>query len=170
MYFSVQNRVGHVRLDLPALVHLLVSRGGSDYWTSDHWVASARNDAGSEVGVFDFVYDRSQHRIRFADYGTLQPSDPRYGHAFPYSTPESVVQRVAAERHLSAKAGTVPELVFFPADPAALGLIQGATPLWTAGGAYPTDPIWLVVGADGHNYFVGKDSHVHEQSELPVAK
>jgi hypothetical protein len=171
MFQSVETRMGHLTLDSPALVHLLNSVGGSDYWTHDHWLASAATDAGQRVGIFDYVYDRARHRIRFAVFGSLRPSDLRYGQVFPYTSANIAVQRLSAERGLGAKLGVQPILVFFPPDPAILGPDSGRPQrTWTGGGEYPSDPMRLVVGSDGHNYFVGKDGHVHDASALPVAR
>jgi len=171
MFGALQGQVGHLSLDTPALVHLLLSRGGSDYWTSDHWVVSARNDAGVQIGLFDYVYDRAHQRIRFANYGYISANDPRYGHAFPYSTAASAIQRLQVERKVSPRASSAPLLVYFPPDPRVLGPAGNQAPIpWSGGGEYPTDPMWMVPGADGRTYFVGKDSHVHNQSELPIAQ
>lgn len=171
MFQSVETRMGHLTLDTPVLVHLIHNVGGSDYWTHDHWLASAATDAGLRVGIFDYVYDRADHSIRFAVFGSLRPSDPRYGHIFPLTTASVAVQRLGAERGIGAKRGMQPILVFFPPDPAILGPDSGRPQrTWTGGGEYPSDPMWLVVGADGHNYFVGKDAHTYDESVLPIAQ
>lgn len=170
MFQSTETREGRLTLDTPALVHLIHSVGGSDYWTHDHWLASAANDNGQRVGVFDFVFDRANHRIRFAVFGSLSPSDPRYGKVFPYTSATFATQRLSAERGVEAKPGVPPMLVFFPPDPAILAPDSGLPQrTWTSGGEYPSDPMWLVPGNDGHNYYIGVDGHAHVDSDLPLA-
>ncbi len=51
-----------------------------------------------QVGLYDFVYDRANARVRFASYGVLTPSDARYGHAFPSMASSTAVDRLQAER------------------------------------------------------------------------
>lgn len=155
-----------VLLDLPVRVHPTGAAGGSDYFTNDHWVASVRGASGKENGIVDFVYDASQNRIRFAGFAVLQASDPDYGRVFPYSTASNVVAALATQRHLSLKAGTSPELVFFTSAASYAGQpnIQ-----WQSGGTSPVDPIWHLVGADGNDYFVGTDGKAYGLSQIPIA-
>lgn len=171
MFASIQRQHGQLSLDLPALVHPFNggTAGGSDYWTNDHWVVSVRYPSAKQEGVFDYVYDRANHRIRFAFYVELGPSDPRYGHAFPYSQPGNALGRLKAERGLDVKAGTTPELVFYAIDAQYLNPEFAAQHGWSAGGQNPTYPVWHVVGADGHDYFVGNDAHVHDKANIPFA-
>lgn len=165
MYTALQKQHGLSGLDLPALVHVFDAQGGSDYFTSDHWVVTARDASGRECGIFDFVYDRAHQRIRFAGYGPLTPSDPRYGHTFPFTSATSALSRLHAERP-QVVAATSPELIFFPIDDTYVG--PHATHKWTAGGESPDDPMWLVAGTDGQKYFVGTDGHIYAQSGLPI--
>ena len=172
MFAAVETRQGHLTLDVPALVHIIhPTPTASDYWALDHWVVSVRNDTGAETGVFDFVYDRANHRIRFAVYGDLPPSDPRHGHIFPYISADQAVQTLRTTLGKAPLSGAAPQLVFFPVDAAYLGPAGRGLghARWTAGGEYPTDPVWFITGADGHTYFVGKDSHAHHEAEIPFA-
>ncbi len=31
------------------------------------------------------------------------------------------------------------------------------------------NPMWYVVGADGHDYFLGEDLHIYKHTDLPIA-
>ena len=78
-------------------------------------------------------------------------------------------RRLAACRRsgsLGAKAGTQPDLVFFPLADDVTG--PQATRSWTGGGDSPLDPMWRVIGADGATYFVGQDQHVYNLASLPI--
>src|SRR5579859_4721634 len=170
VFTGIETRYGAMAFDLPVLVHPFhpgMPSAGSDYFQDDHWVVSVRNRSGQECGLFDFVYDRAQHRIRFASYGVLTPGDPRYGHAFPYVSVVKALTRVQTERHLTMQAGATPQLVFFPLANDRRGP-ESPHP-WTGGGTSPMDPMWLIVGTGGNSYFVGSDLHTHTQVELPIA-
>lgn len=166
----MQQRYDGVSLDLPALVHPYHPadpNAGSDYFVDDHWVATVRNSAGAESGIFDFVYDRANHRIRFSSYSVLLPSNPHYGHAFPFVSADAAAAQLGAQRHLSVMAGASSELIFFPVAQDWQG--PQASHHWTDGGGSPMDPMWLMVGNDGLQYFVGGNLHVHTPKDLPIA-
>jgi hypothetical protein len=165
-FASIKKTHGIQTPDLPALAHTLASPSGYDYYDDDHWVVSVRDAGNKQVGIFDFVYDSSHQRIRFAGYAVLRPGDPLYGHAFPKAQPAAALQRLQAERGMSAKAGAQPQLVFFPPDQQHFG--AQAKQLWGAGGSSPIDAIWRVPGANGVNYYVGSDQHVYELKDLPI--
>jgi hypothetical protein len=156
---------GGIALDLPALVHTMATPSGYDYYDDDHWVVSVRDGKSQQVGLYDFVYDRANSRVRFASYGALTPKDPRFGHAFPSVAPSAAIDRLQAERRLAAKAGVQPDLVFFPlADDVQGGQV---TRSWTGGGS-PMDAMWRVTGTDGATYFIGQDLHVYDYASLPI--
>lgn len=170
MFAAVERQYGPLSLDVPALVHPFgVHPGeGSDYYLDDHWVVSARNAAGHECGIFDFVYDSTHQRIRFSSFAVLHPQDPRYGNAFPYVGVSNAQNALLHERNVSASGSVQPMLIFFPLAAGWMG--TGAQHHWSGGGTSPMDPMWLLTGADGHYYFVGADSHVHTEEELPIAQ
>ncbi|HKV83965.1 MAG TPA: hypothetical protein VJN88_05375, partial [Ktedonobacterales bacterium] len=140
---------------------------GSQYFYDDHWVVSARDSGGHECGIFDYVYDGANHRIRFASYSVLSPSDSRFGHAFPYVQASQAVAQVAQARHIAIMANVSPLLIFFPVSADWSG--PAAPHHWIGGGESPENPLWLVSGADGTPYFVGPDMRTHVASDLPIA-
>ncbi len=168
-FLSMQSQYGYVKLDTPALVHAYAAHTGIAYYDDDHWVVSVRNASGRRVGIFDFVYDRATHALRFSSYGTITPVDPHSKQAFPYIASAAAVQALQKQRGLQVKVGTQPELIFFPIDPN-YPILTSPVHRWKGGGNSPMIPMWLVVGADEQNYFVGSDLGVYTQQVLPVAK
>lgn len=170
MFAAIEKQYGSLSLDLPALVHPFgVHAGeGSDYYLDDHWVVSARNDAGQECGIFDFVYDSAHGQIRFSSFAVLHPQDPRYGRAFPYVSLSTAQDAIRREHNVGVSTSVQPVLIFFPLAPGWMG--PGAQHHWSAGGTSPMDPMWLLEGVDGHYYLVGSDSHAHTAEELPIAQ
>jgi hypothetical protein len=163
----LQSRYGYTALDLPTLVHAFGAHTGIGYYDDDHWVVSVRNASGRECGIFDFVYDRANHRIRFSSFGLILPQDPRSTKPFPYISPASAMAELQSERKLAPLSGAQPELVFFPIDPR---YRDPSSPVkWFGGGEAPDDPTWLIVGSDGQSYFVGHDMRVHSLQEVPIA-
>lgn len=168
-FLSMQSRYGGQSLDLPARVHAFNAHTGREWYDDDHWIVSVRDASGRECGVFDFVYDQANARIRFSSFGHMLPQDPDSTHAFPFISSQAAVAHLASERKLSLMAGQQPELIFFPIDPR----VQDPTSpvhTWTGGGEAPMDPMWLVRGSNGLDYFVGPDLHTHLAQELPISQ
>jgi hypothetical protein len=72
---------------------------------------------------------------------------------------------VATRSHVALRAGTQPRLVYISLD--AQAQVTGQL-VWTAGGEFPADPLWLVPGTDGQDYLVGDDGNVYLPSQVPV--
>ncbi len=81
-------------------------------------------------------------------------------------TAQQAVAEVAAQHHVSPKAGTQPQLIDFPFNQSAedTGQIN-----WKGGGNTPADPMWEFVGTDGNQHFAGDDGHAYYWNELPLA-
>lgn len=168
-YTSMQSQFGYVSLDTPTLVHAYDAHTGNSYYDDDHWVVSVRNAAGMRCGIFDFVYDRSQQRLRFSSFGVINSPDPHSHQAFPYILSSLAIAQLQNQRKLGVMTGTQPELIFFPIDPS-FPVLTSPTHKWAGGGNSAMNPMWLIVGSDGQSYFVGTDLNVHTQKDLPIAK
>ena len=168
-FLSMQGQFGYVSLDTPTLVHAYDAHTGNNYYDDDHWVVSVRNAAGMRCGIFDFVYDRTQQRLRFSSFGVITSLDPHSKQAFPYISLSVAVTQLHNQRKLGVKTGTQPELIFFPIDPS-FPVLTSPVHNWAGGGNSAMEPMWLLVGTDGQNYFVGTDLAVHIQQDLPIAK
>lgn len=69
-YTSMTTHFGGGALDTPVLVHSYELRPtGVEYEDDDHWIVSLRDASGMKTGMFDYVYDRANHRIRLATFG-----------------------------------------------------------------------------------------------------
>lgn len=168
-YIAMRDHYGYVALDTPALVHAYDAHTGNDYYDDDHWVVTVRNAAGMRCGIFDFVYDRAHGRMRFSSYGVITPQDAHAGQAFPYISPSTAIAQLQRQRGFSTLAGTQAELIFFPIDPS-YPYLNSPVHNWRGGGNSAMDPMWHIVGSDGHDYFVGVDLNVHVTADLPIAK
>ncbi len=168
-YVSMQPQFGYVSLDTPTLVHAFDAHTGNSYYDDDHWVVSVRDAAGTRLGVFDFVYDRTGQRLRFSSFGVLNTPDPHSRQAFPYIPASVAIAQLQKQRHVGVVPGTQPELIFFPIDPN-FPILTSPSHKWAGGGNSAMNPMWLIVGSDGQSYFIGTDLVVHVQKDLPVAK
>lgn len=168
-YIAMQSHYGYVALDTPALVHAYDAHTGNDYYDDDHWVVSVRDVTGARCGIFDFVYDRAHGRMRFSSYGIITPQDAHSAQAFPYIPSATAITQLRHQRGLSTLPGTQPQLIFFPIDPS-FPYLTSPVHNWRGGGNSAMNPMWHMVGSDGHDYFVGADLNVHITTELPVAK
>jgi hypothetical protein len=93
-----------------------------------------------------------------------------YTHSRPAGTVTAVtmadaVAAVATQAHTTVRAGSQPRLVYVPIDAAAQ---ETGKIVWTAGGESPTDPLWLISGADGHDRVVGDDGRLYTVAQVPV--
>ena len=168
-YAGIVSHYGCAALDTPVLVHAYDAHTGNSYYDDDHWVVSARNATGMRCGIFDFVYDRTQQRLRFSSYGVLTAQDPHSALAFPYTSSVTAIAALQSQRKLGVMAGTQPELMFFPIDPS-FPVLTSPVHKWAGGGNSAMNAMWHIVGADRHDYFVGTDLHVYVQQDLPIAK
>lgn len=168
-YLSMQGRYGYVALDTPALVHAFAAHTGIAYYDDDHWVVTVRDASGMRVGIFDFVYNRATHELRFSSYGVITALDAHSKMAFPYISSTAAAQALQKQRGLQVRGGTQPELIFFPIDPN-YPVLTSPVHQWKGGGNSPMIPMWLMVGSDGQSYFAGTDLGIYTQAALPIAK
>ncbi len=168
-YAAIVKQYGCTSLDTPTLVHAYNAHTGNSYYDDDHWVVSVRASSGMRCGLFDFVYDRANQRIRFSSYGVLTSQDPHSRLAFPYVSSTVALAKLQSQRRLGMLAGTQPELIFFPIDPS-YPYVNSPVHKWAGGGNSAMNAIWYIVGTDRHDYFVGTDLNVYTQPDLPIAK
>ena len=75
----------------------------------------------------------------------------------------SIVER---QQHTTLRAGTQPALVYLAGYNT--GGVETSQVKWNAGGGGPQNPIWLVPGANGQDYFVGTDGNAYTLAQLPL--
>jgi hypothetical protein len=168
VFVAMENRYGCASLDTPALVHAYGAHTGIDYYDDNHWVVSVHDASGMRCGLFDFVYDRAQQRMRFSSFGVLTPQDPHSSQAFPYISSAVAVARLQSQRKLNVRAGAQPELIFFPIDPS-FPYLNSPVHKWAGGGNSAMNPMWHMVGSDAHDYFIGNNLNVSVRQDLPIA-
>ena len=169
VFNSMRDQYRYTSLDVPALVHAMFAHTGISYYDNDHWVVSVLNTSGQRCGIFDFIYDRVNHRMAFSSYGVITPTDPHAKLAFPYTSSATASSLLRRQRNLAIMPNSQAELVFFPINPSFRNL-NSPTHLWSGGGDSPMNPIWLLKGANGQDYFVGVDQRVYVQTDLPIAQ
>ncbi|MGH2487988.1 MAG: hypothetical protein ACRDHE_18465, partial [Ktedonobacterales bacterium] len=159
----------------PAFVGDIAADGGTDpralSWAAytitpggyyfHNWIyATGANFPGNQTATYDFGSDFGSYR------GLNDPMSVtvKYGkHSFVIGgvwASSAAVAQLSSERHLSLMAGQQPALIFLPIDPR---VRDPTSPVhsWTGGGAAAMDPMWLVQGSNGLNYFVGPDLRTH---------
>ncbi len=101
--------------------------------------------------------------------GSISGTDPRTPWPGQLVPPAQAVQIVQAERHTDVRTGEQPQLIYLAAFDGIHVMydIPGHI-TWTAGGGGPQNPIWLIPGADGLDYFVGTDGKSYTQAQLPL--
>ncbi|GAC1349235.1 MAG: hypothetical protein NVSMB27_20440 [Ktedonobacteraceae bacterium] len=169
IFSSMQSQYSYVAIDTPTLVHAYNIHTGNSYYDDDHYVVTVRDAAGMRNGIFDFVYDRAHQRMRFSSYGVITAIDPHAQLAFPFTSSSIATTQLRSKRGLGVKAGTQPELMFFPIDPS-FPVLTSPVHNWAGGGNSAMNPIWHIVGTDGQHYFVGVDLGVYVTIDLPIAK
>ncbi len=118
--------------------------------------------------TYKILYDPAHHQLRLDGIGRMTSTDPNYNKSFPWRG-VSAMQAASilhTTRGVALAAGRSPELVYFGPQPFTSPKQAGAG--WTGGGASPADPIWRLLGADGHLYFIGVEGHVYTPSQLPI--
>ena len=152
----------------PVLAHPLRMHTGSDFSDCPHWLLPIYAADGHLVAMVDYVYDSLHQRARFSDAGQIFPGDPRYSSPFPYLSAEQASALLKNARGVDTLPQPAPELVFLPID---VGVPEkhGAAWGWRGGGAIPSDPIWLLAGADGRDYVIGTDKRVYTLHDLPLS-
>ncbi|MGH2501266.1 MAG: hypothetical protein ACRDID_02000 [Ktedonobacterales bacterium] len=77
----------------------------------------------------------------------------------------SAISAIHTQRNILLQAGVQPYLVYVAIDAT---LVETGQVTWNGGGG-PTNPLWLVPGADGHDYVVGNDGKVYLPTQIPLA-
>ncbi|GAC1343569.1 MAG: hypothetical protein NVSMB27_03590 [Ktedonobacteraceae bacterium] len=165
---TMQAHYGYVAMDTPTLVRTYNMHTGNSYYDDDHYVVTVRDASGMRNGIFDFVYDRVNQRMRFSSYGVITAADPHSHLAFPFTSSTVAISQLQSKRGLNVKVGTQPELFFFPIDPS-FPILNSPMHNWTGGGNSAMNPMWHLVGADGQDYYIGVDLSVHVRGDLPIA-
>lgn len=150
-------------LELPVFVRAIHPAGS--VVLPDYYIIPIDDASGQMVGAAELALNPTHTAVQLTaiiTYTTPRPHGEitRGGKALALSA-------LASQRHVAMRRGAHPRLVYLPIDASAL---QTGQITWNGGGQYPADPVWLISGADGHDYVVGSDGHAYAMSDLPVMK
>jgi hypothetical protein len=153
------------RLGTPVYVQAIQPRGAAAGQYPDFYVIPVLNSAGAVTDAAELQLNRAHkaiHVIAIATYAQPRPSG-----ALTAMSSANALAALKGQRHLAARQGSVPTLAYFPGDAAAQETGQVT---WTGGGEFPADPIWLMPGANGHDYIAGTDGRVYDVNQLPMVQ
>jgi hypothetical protein len=153
------------RLGSPIFVRALQPAGAAAGQFPDFYVVPILDPSGAATDAAELALNPSHTAIQVIAIVTYSQSHA--DGAVVQMSASAAVATVQAQQHTDLRAGGVPELIYFPADAAALGSGQVT---WAAGGEFPADPIWLVPGADGRDHLVGNDRRTYAPDQLPMIR
>lgn len=146
------------RLGAPVLVRAL--RTDEFGVMPDFYVVPVLNAAGQTTDAIELQLDAGHTAVQVVAVVTY--AQPRPAGRIALADLSAAVAAVGAQHHVTLQSAAQPVLVYIPMD-------ANAPSPWTAGGASPVDPVWLVPGADGQSHVFGTDGKVYYLRELPGA-
>jgi hypothetical protein len=152
------------RLGNPVLVQAIQPAGAPANLYPDFYVVPILDTSGAATDAAELELNPERTAIQVIAIITY--SQPHVDGAIARITASAASAAASAQRGVTLHAGASPDLVYFPADAAALAAESAA---WTGGGEYPADPIWRVPGSDGQTYVVGVDGKAYTLDQLPLA-
>lgn len=153
------------RLGTPVYVQAIQPRGAAADLYPDFYVIPVLNSAGAVTDAAELQLNQAHkaiHVIAIATYAQPRP----YG-ALTTMSSANALSALKGQRHLAVRPGSGPTLAYFPGDATAQ---ETGQVVWTGGGEYPADPIWLIPGANGHEYVAGADGRVYDVEQLPMVQ
>ncbi|HKT38009.1 MAG TPA: hypothetical protein VJR48_06520 [Ktedonobacterales bacterium] len=150
-------------LGTPVFVRAIQPPGAAAGEYPDFYVLPILDNKGAVTDAAELALNPTHTAIHVIAIVTY--AQPHTEGAIPRLNPAAAQSALSAQRHMALRSGTTPALAYFPAD--ATAQETGQT-LWSGGGTFPADPIWLTSGADGRNYVIGTDGRVYDVSQLPM--
>lgn len=150
-------------LGTPIFVQAIQPPGAATGEYPDFYVLPILDNKGAVTDAAELALNPAHTAIHVIAIVTY--AQPRAQGAISRLNTATAQSAMNTQRHMALRSGTSPALVYFPADATAEETGQA---LWSGGGAFPADPIWLISGADGRNYVVGTDGRVYDVSQLPM--
>ena len=161
------------RLGAPVLVHAVQPPNGTSAYTwPDVYVLPILDTAGNTVAAAELELNPPHTAVHVTSIVTY--AQPRPQGSVARQSAAVAVSTLAARQHIALRPGTTPQLVYFPLDANfqnaqnAQNAQSAGSSQWTAGGTFPADPAWLVMGTDGLQRLVGVDGSIHLVSQLPI--
>lgn len=153
------------RLGPPVLVVALRPAGVSAAQVPDFYVIPVLSQASAATDAIELALNPAHTAVQ--EIAIVTYATPRANGSIAMLGADHALQAVASQRQVAAAAMSRPYLVYFPMDPQ-WQTSQSGQPTWTAGGALPADPIWLVPTTRGGPYLAGNDCKVYTTSQLPL--
>lgn len=144
---------------------VLVKPYRSDVGLSQYWVVPVVNTNNRPLAFLTLLYNPQSRLIQEGEFDAVTGDMFYVNHSFPAVTANAAMASVSTEQHVAMVQGRAAELIYFPADGAA---IRAGTDHWTAGGTSVIDPIWRVPGVDGKWHYVDHNGQAHLNTDLPV--
>lgn len=149
------------RLGTPVFVRAILPAGAPAGLYPDFYVIPILDATGAATDAAELELNPARTTIQVIAIVTY--SQPHADGAVARLADSAAVAAVSAQHHSALRTGASPQLIYFPADPAAQ-----QTAAWTGGGEFPADPIWLIPGADGRDHLVGDDGRAYSLDQLPL--
>lgn len=148
------------RLGTPQFVVGYATRPGITL--NSYFILPILDAQGNTIGAAELQLNANQSAIMVQSIDTYAQPHP-YGAIAQVTLPraESLLASVA---HTKLAVNARPRLVYFNFD--FLGAERGNF-VWQGGGAFPSDPVWLIPGADARDHIVGVNGQVYLKSQLP---
>ena len=124
-----------------------------------------RQCEGQMVGAAELELNASHTSVQVTSIVTYTSAHP-HGQV-SHVAKSAALTDLSSQRRIALRSGAQPQLVYIPIDATAL---ETGEVVWNGGGTSPTDPVWLIPGADGQNHLVGTDGHAYAMSSVPVMK
>lgn len=150
-------------LETPILVRALQTPGS--VVMPDYYVIPIDNAKGAMVGAAELELNASHTSVQVTSIVTYTSPHP-HGQV-SHVAKSAALTDLTSQRRVVLRSGAQPQLVYIPIDAA---LLETGRVTWNGGGTSPTDPVWLIPGADGQNHIVGADGHAYAMSSVPVMK
>jgi hypothetical protein len=150
-------------LENPILVRAIHTPGSIAM--PDYYVIPIDDASGAIIAAAQLELNKAHSAIQVSAIITY-PSPRPHGHLAQVSM-ATAMTNVSRQQHAPMKAGATGTLVYFPVD---ASLQETGKIVWKGGGEDPTDPVWLIPGANGQNHVVGTNGYVYAMSDLPIMK
>ena len=131
----------------------------------DYYVIPIDDVSGKAVAAAELELNKSHTAIQVVAIITY--ASPRPHGQLAHVSMATAITDVSRQQHTRIKVGASATLVYFPVDAT---LLETGQIVWKSGGISPSDPIWLIPGADGQDHVVGTDGRAYMENDLPIMK
>lgn len=150
------------RLGTPVFVRPLRRISSVQGTLPDFYVIPILNAQGDTTDAAELEMNPPHSAIHVIAIVTY--AQPRPSGAIAQLTPQAAMASVETRHHAKQRSGTQAQLVYFPLDAEEQ---QTGKLVWTSGGEFPADPVWLIQGSDGKDHIAGNDGAVYFSSQIP---